>query len=83
MCVCKHEGHRQMLEVFLYLHSPYFLRQGISLNLEFSVYVVVVGQKHLGIHLCTPPTSVGATDIFHHVWLIRGDSCPYDYTTGI
>lgn len=36
VCACAWEGHRSMLDVFLY-HSPAgFLKQGVSLNLELT-----------------------------------------------
>lgn len=54
MCVCVHICEWMLLNVFLNGSLPYFLRQGVSLNLKPTISASRVGQHILGIYLSPP-----------------------------
>lgn len=78
LCGCVHADHIHMyLEArgrCLSLFHFFFLRQGLSLNLEFIRYGRLAGQWAVRIHLplstfYSHPIS-GLTDACHYVWLL-------------
>lgn len=65
MCMCEHIVTKDQCQVFSCCSPPWFLKQGLSLNLELTDLTRLAS---LGsAHFCLPST--GAIDLYQHIQL--------------
>lgn len=78
--LCAYGNKRRMQSVFLHRSPPYFLRQGLSLNLKLTTSANLAGHQVFGIHLS--PHSNAGTDYRQSMPMLDTHSDARDLDSG-